>query len=52
MNGQPVDSKSIGSEALKAGGVLNTGAGKVEMLLTPGVFLRLGENSHVANDLA
>jgi hypothetical protein len=27
--------------------MLSTGAGKVEMLLTPGVFLRLGENSQL-----
>jgi len=47
VNGQPVDSRSIGSEVVRPGTVLNTGNGKVEMLLTPGVFLRLGENSQL-----
>jgi hypothetical protein len=47
INGQPVDSKSIGSEVVRPGTVLSTGNGKVEMLLTPGVFLRLGENSQL-----
>ena len=47
VNGQTIDSKSIGSQVVTQGGVLSTGAGKAEMLLTPGVFLRLGENSEL-----
>ncbi len=45
LNGSPV-TKS-GSEVLQPGEVLSTGTGKAEMLLTPGVFLRLGDNSQV-----
>jgi hypothetical protein len=47
VNGQPIDSKTADSEVLGQGSVLSTGSGKVEMLLTPGVFLRLGENSQL-----
>jgi hypothetical protein len=47
VNGQPIDSKSAGSQVVPQGAVLSTSAGKVEMLLTPGVFLRLGENSQL-----
>jgi hypothetical protein len=47
VNGQPVDSRSNGSEVVRPGTVLSTSNGKVEMLLTPGVFLRLGENSEL-----
>ena len=42
---QPVDAKSIGSVELEPGQTLATGAGKVELLLTPGVFFRVGDNS-------
>jgi hypothetical protein len=42
---QPVDAKSIGSVELEAGQTLATGAGKAELLLTPGVFFRVGDNS-------
>lgn len=44
---QILNSKSIGSAALRPGQLLNTGNGKAEVLLTPGVFLRLGANSSV-----
>jgi hypothetical protein len=47
MGGETLDSKSIGSAELKAGQSLTTGSGKAEVLLTPGVFLRLGDNSTV-----
>jgi hypothetical protein len=40
-------SKAIGSAELQAGQSLSTGNGKAEILLTPGVFLRLGSNSEV-----
>jgi uncharacterized membrane protein YgcG len=42
---QPVDAKSIGSVELEPGQSLVTGAGKAELLLTPGVFFRVGDNS-------
>jgi hypothetical protein len=42
-----LDSKSIGSAELQAGQSLTTGKGKAEVLLTPGVFLRVGNNSSV-----
>jgi hypothetical protein len=42
---QPVDAKSIGSVELEPGQSLATGAGKAELLLTPGVFFRVGDNS-------
>jgi hypothetical protein len=45
-----VDSKSVGSAELDAGQVLATQAGKAEILLTPGVFLRIDDNSAVRMD--
>jgi hypothetical protein len=42
---QPADAKSIGSVELEPGQILATGAGKAELLLTPGVFFRVGDNS-------
>jgi len=47
LDGQPIAVKQLGSIELQPGHVLQTGAGKAEMLLTPGVFLRLGDNSAV-----
>jgi hypothetical protein len=44
---QTLDSKSIGSAELQAGQSLETEQGKAEILLTPGVFLRVGANSSV-----
>jgi FecR protein len=44
---QTLDAKSIGSVALQSGQSLDTQEGKVEFLLTPGVFVRLGGNSSV-----
>jgi len=38
---------SVGSLVLGAGQTLNTQAGKVEVLLSPGVFLRVDDNSSV-----
>jgi hypothetical protein len=46
LNGQPLAAKSSGAE-LAEGQTLQTQNGKVEVLLTPGVFLRLGDNSAV-----
>ena len=42
-----LDPNSVGSVALQPGETLNTQKGKVEVLLTPGVFLRLDEYSSV-----
>ena len=47
-----VDRRSVGARdagkmVIKPGGVLETNDGKAEMLLTPGVFLRLDSNSAV-----
>src|SRR5207302_9047496 len=44
---ETLDSKSIGSADVKPGQSLTTGSGKAEALLTPGVFLRVGDNSTV-----
>jgi hypothetical protein len=47
MNGQVVNVLSVGSSQLHEGQIVETGNGKAEVLLTPGVFLRLGDNSAV-----
>jgi len=47
VGGQKLDSGSPGLVTLQPGQTLETHDGKVEILLTPGVFLRLGENSSV-----
>jgi len=45
VGGQALGPKSIGQVTLQAGDSLATSQGKAELLLTPGVFLRLGDNS-------
>ena len=47
IGSQDLNSKSIGSAELQPGQSLTTAQGKAEVLLTPGVFLRLGDNSEV-----
>jgi hypothetical protein len=47
MDDQNLDAKSVGKANLQDGQVLETGNGKAEILLTPGVYLRLGSNSSV-----
>ena len=47
INGQQIDPKQIGNIDLNPGEELTTGAGKAEILLTPGVFLRVDDNSSV-----
>jgi hypothetical protein len=42
-----LDQMSVGKTNLEAGQTLDTQKGKVELLLTPGVFLRIGDNSSV-----
>ncbi len=47
LNGNTIGSRSIGRAGAEPGDVLQTHQGRAEMLLTPGVFLRLGQNSSV-----
>jgi FecR protein len=47
IGSEALNSKSIGAAQLEAGQTLATGQGKAELLLTPGVFLRVGDNSTV-----
>lgn len=47
IEGRPLSSQSVGNTTLEAGQVLATADGKAEILLTPGIFLRLGDNSAV-----
>src|SRR6202012_5977349 len=42
-----LNQRPVGSAQLEPGQVLETAKGKAELLLTPGVFLRVGENSTV-----
>jgi hypothetical protein len=48
INGQVVNELSASSTQLHDGQVVATGNGRAEILLTPGVFLRLGDNSAVS----
>ncbi len=45
VNGQPANRNQIGSLALQAGQTIATQNGRAEILLTPGVFFRLGPHS-------
>jgi hypothetical protein len=47
IDGRALNQQSVGSAQLAPGQLLQTANGRVELLLTPGVFLRLGENSAV-----
>jgi len=47
IESQPLTSKSVGSADLQPGQTLATQNGRAEILLTPGVFLRLDRNSAV-----
>ncbi len=47
LDGQALSANSVGSAWLQQGDTLDTQQGRAEILLTPGVFLRLGENSSV-----
>jgi hypothetical protein len=47
LDGQSLGPRSIGAAELENGQVLDTQQGKAEVLLTPGVFLRLGDNSEI-----
>lgn len=45
VDGQPVTQKSVGSVTLLPGQEISTENGRAEVLLTPGVFFRIGDNS-------
>jgi len=45
IGNQALSSKSVGATELQPGQVLSTDNGKAEVLLTPGVFLRLDDNT-------
>ena len=47
LNGKAITNSHTGIEQLRAGQELTTGAGKAEILLTPGIFLRVDSNSAV-----
>ena len=47
VEGHSLGPEAIGKTELKPGQSLGTQTGKVELLLTPGVFFRLGDNSSV-----
>jgi len=47
LDGQPLTSASLKAVFMNAGSLLETRDGKVEVLLTPGIFLRVGDNSRV-----
>jgi hypothetical protein len=45
IEGRALSSKSVGTADLNAGQVLATANGKAEVLLTPGIFLRIGDDA-------
>src|SRR5947209_2115616 len=47
LGGEALSGKSVGSVQLQRGDVLQTANGRAEVLLSPGVFLRVGQNSAV-----
>jgi FecR protein len=47
INGKPVSDKGLRSVFLSTNDILSSDLGRAEVLLTPGVFLRIGENSAV-----
>ncbi|HUZ96955.1 MAG TPA: FecR domain-containing protein [Edaphobacter sp.] len=47
IEGRPLSHRSVGRTEMQAGQVIATANGKAEILLTPGIFLRLGDNSTV-----
>src|SRR5260370_25103681 len=47
IENQNLNAKSIGTVELEPGQSVTTGAGKVEVLLTPGVFVRLSDHSRL-----
>jgi hypothetical protein len=47
IDGQPIATQSQNASMVEPGQVLRTEQGKAEMLLTPGVFLRIGDHAAV-----
>ena len=47
LNGNPVSGKNLKSTFLSTNDTFSTGNGKAEVLLTPGVFLRVGEDTEI-----
>ena len=47
LNGENLESTSLRSTVLQPGGELSTGQGYAEVLLTPGAFFRIGNNSDI-----
>ena len=47
LDGNPVTTKQIGQVELSPDQMLTTNLGKAEVLLSPGVFLRVGDNSQI-----
>ena len=45
--GQSLNNSSVGNVSLRAGETLETTRGRAEIMLTPGVFLRIGQDSAV-----
>jgi len=48
IGGQPLTDKSVGSARLAAGQSFSTDNGRAEILLTPGIFLRVDDHSALA----
>lgn len=47
VGNQALDHNAVGKTTIETGQSLNTETGKAEILLTPGVFVRVGDNSSV-----
>jgi hypothetical protein len=47
IEGRQLNRSSVGHETLEAGQYLSTAEGRVEVLLTPGIFLRLGKDTTI-----
>src|SRR5579885_144294 len=47
VDGNPVTTKQIGQVEMSPDQMLETNRGKAEVLLSPGVFLRVGDNSQI-----
>jgi hypothetical protein len=45
IDGQPLFGNAVGSTTLQPGQDISTARGRAEVLLTPGIFFRLGDNS-------
>jgi hypothetical protein len=50
INGQVVTNRDVGTADVRDGQIVETGQGRAEFLLTPGVFLRLGDNTRIQMD--